>query len=916
MNTREFFLRDPQHFQKLNEMRDRPAGVGTGGGATGATGAPGPAGGNTGATGATGAIGFTGSMGNAGVTGATGATGITGATPIVFDGATGATGGVGSTGATGVGATGAQGMTGATGLTGNTGATGAGETGATGAVGATGTGGTPGGSNTQVQFNDGGAFGGDAGLTFDKTANDLTVTGRVLAGDGTAAAPSLSFINDTGFGFYKQTTGLMSFAAFGALKWQMSNGMRMASDFNLSWSATAPPVASDTILSRQSAGVVAVTNDISLRRSIHVPAALGTVVDGALEYDGTKHYATIGTTRHQIAPDTALMFNVRDYGATGDGATNDLTAINAAIAALNTAGRGCLYFPRGIYMVSAGLTTISTNGTSILGQGRTTTIIRSTSVSANTFTITGFYCTMTDLVIDSSVTKTSGSHIVLTAAHQFMMERVHLNLGHTNFFVNGNDVKVDNCTLLNPVVVNVTVEHANGFVLSNTLLDSGTQPSFGIRMLGNIDRASITNCQVQRQGNGLHTDIQSGFALTDMVVSGCNFAGCSAQNAVLNPAAGGSVSRVKFIGCSFLGSSGGSGLYLAGAGTLRGVDVLDCHSNGNVGSGITYLGGTNVRVIGGTYLGNSAYGIHINGVTDFTVMGVKAGSGSGYAGNQYGVVLETTALDRFTVCNNDVSGNTIAPIYNNVSGTTTPTWSIYNNATAGDISFKPARIYGDFGGAVTSRPTFQSNIAGNNTFPQIAPNAASGQGGLVMYGGSDVNNTNHAYLIADGTGLFTINTNALGTGTQSHLQLGTVGAVRMSNSPTTGMWRMGVSLAADDGVHAVQVNGTVKANSFTQKLVVRTSAYTATLDDSVIFADVTSGSFTITLPLTSTIPANFTKQITIRRYDSSANNLTVARQGADVIVNLNTALGSVASLTVNGQARMILIATAGGWWVI
>jgi hypothetical protein len=33
--------------------------------------------------------------------------------------------------------------------------------------------GTPGGSNTQVQFNDGGAFGGSAGLTYDKTTQTL-----------------------------------------------------------------------------------------------------------------------------------------------------------------------------------------------------------------------------------------------------------------------------------------------------------------------------------------------------------------------------------------------------------------------------------------------------------------------------------------------------------------------------------------------------------------------------------------------------------------------------------------------------------------------------------------------------------------------------------------------------------------------
>lgn len=36
-------------------------------------------------------------------------------------------------------------------------------------------GGSPGGSNTEVQFNDGGSFGGDSGLTFNKTTNNLGV---------------------------------------------------------------------------------------------------------------------------------------------------------------------------------------------------------------------------------------------------------------------------------------------------------------------------------------------------------------------------------------------------------------------------------------------------------------------------------------------------------------------------------------------------------------------------------------------------------------------------------------------------------------------------------------------------------------------------------------------------------------------
>lgn len=46
-------------------------------------------------------------------------------------------------------------------------------------INATGGGGTPGGSTTQVQFNDGGVFGGDAGFLYDKTNDILTLPGNL-----------------------------------------------------------------------------------------------------------------------------------------------------------------------------------------------------------------------------------------------------------------------------------------------------------------------------------------------------------------------------------------------------------------------------------------------------------------------------------------------------------------------------------------------------------------------------------------------------------------------------------------------------------------------------------------------------------------------------------------------------------------
>ena len=62
---------------------------------------------------------------------------------------------------------------------------------------------TPGGSNTQVQFNDGGSFGGDAGLTYDKANGTLNVGGTVTVGSTVTVAGAGTFggnlnVNGTG----------------------------------------------------------------------------------------------------------------------------------------------------------------------------------------------------------------------------------------------------------------------------------------------------------------------------------------------------------------------------------------------------------------------------------------------------------------------------------------------------------------------------------------------------------------------------------------------------------------------------------------------------------------------------------------------------------------------------------------------
>jgi hypothetical protein len=58
------------------------------------------------------------------------------------------------------------------------------------------------GATTQVQFNDAGAFGGDAGLTYDKSTDALTSGSLSVTSAGAAATPSLTFTGDPNTGIF------------------------------------------------------------------------------------------------------------------------------------------------------------------------------------------------------------------------------------------------------------------------------------------------------------------------------------------------------------------------------------------------------------------------------------------------------------------------------------------------------------------------------------------------------------------------------------------------------------------------------------------------------------------------------------------------------------------------------------------
>lgn len=111
---------------------------------------------------------------------------------------------------------------------------------------------------------------------------------------------------------------------------------------------------------------------------------IGTTVSAGISPGGQGVGVPSGGTTGQIlvknsntsydtewADDPGNVFNVMDYGAVGDGSTNDDTAVASAIAAINAASGGTLFFPTGGNYVLKPVHELS-NNTTVVNNGTIT----------------------------------------------------------------------------------------------------------------------------------------------------------------------------------------------------------------------------------------------------------------------------------------------------------------------------------------------------------------------------------------------------------------------------------------------------------------------------------------------------------------------------------------------------------------
>ncbi len=224
-------------------------------------------------------------------------------------------------------------------------------------------------------------------------------------------------------------------------------------------------------------------------------------------------------------------FDVKDYGATGNGTTDDITAIQNAVNAAASAGGGIVFFPTGRYRVSATITIANTKNIILQGAGPSSivlmtidngTIIKIGSVTGDSSQTIDHK--IRDLSFDRSVAASNFAVAIhIEIARYVTVESVAIHNqgigilvgkgGVPNDAIPGQDITISNCHIgtfstygFNNIPDScIKLLSCAGVTLHNV----NCEPGFiGIDLQGNSNGVLINECIIVNGGH-IHMELYS-----------------------------------------------------------------------------------------------------------------------------------------------------------------------------------------------------------------------------------------------------------------------------------------------------------------------------------------------------------------------------------------------------------------------
>ena len=370
---------------------------------------------------------------------------------------------------------------------------------------------------------------------------------------------------------------------------------------------------------------------------------------------------TTGAIPGPILDKGGQEFNVKAYGAVGDGVTNDTAAFNSALTALTTAGGGACLVPKGTYIISAsGITSKVTSGVHLAGVGRGASILKIAGMpTRNLLVCNGDNWSVENLTLD---------------LQDYYPARNLAAISCT-----GNKWRVANCSIIKQGRLGMSVGTGHNWSIEGNYISKTDDHNAGVQSI--FTSGASTNARIINnvcEGSGMNLTGISHSMIARNRCSGAKYGSNLATGVV-------GTDTLHVIGNICTGGRGRdlSNVWVSGFELWAPNSVIANNTASDNDGGGMAIGGQDCIVIGNHSFNNGA-GIGSSGITArYLNSGPNNASGSIFIGNHchdtrssesgmtqnYGYAEQPGGLKHIRHFGNDYNSNKIGPTrYNSILG--------------------------------------------------------------------------------------------------------------------------------------------------------------------------------------------------------------------------------------------------------
>lgn len=409
--------------------------------------------------------------------------------------------------------------------------------------------------------------------------------------------------------------------------------------------------------------------------------------------------------RAELDKDYRTYVSVADFGAVGDGTTDDTAAVSAAIAYANSLNLGVvdaanvigatIFFPVGRYKITGQLTAVMKSGVDFKGAGDNGTTLL-LSYNGATFR---YGTASSDLIVGGTVSDMKieylatplGSATVFELQYASRFRFANLLMVNVATFIDagvssGRYASSISLSNIHGYVNNsgrafVRLKHGAGLHMNNVrLFVTGVAAPAIDRVStmttvtntcvvrvgeGGWDTIQMTGCFFERFDSGVLASVASGFVVNNIYIDNTYFDYHKSRAVMLEALSGGGIYGVR-LSNNWYASWEESAIQMSGAGTIRGVTIIggQIPSAGTHGINIAatttrdiHITGVDIQAVNRTNV--NAQGVLFLSGSHVTIDNIIAGydtSWAGFAWQAYNGVYVVANNDHWSVTNCDLDG--------------------------------------------------------------------------------------------------------------------------------------------------------------------------------------------------------------------------------------------------------------------